>query len=193
MQKAINQKETSMADDKGTNDPKATENESEETEVEAIEINSVDDIAGFVEALAQDGVSGPTARSYRAKDGFRSIHPLLNTSPEVLATMAGCISYALAEQSANEEEGAAEALALSIEYAENVTSLKANTVKLRSYCATALDFGYGSAIGNENAEIDELDMHDMAKIVTAFLGAQKGAKVDADFKAWADDLVAQAG
>ena len=181
-----------MADDKGTNDPQATENESEETEVGGIEINSVDDIAGFVEALAQDGVSGPTARSYRAKDGFRAMQPLLNTSPQVLATMSGCISYALAEQAANEEEGAADALVLAIEYAENVTSLKANMATLRQYCILALDLGYGSAIDNDDADIDDLDQHQMAKVVKSFLGAQKNAKVKPEFKVWTDDLVAQA-
>jgi len=182
-----------MAEDKSNKESQATETETEE--VEAITIESVDDIAAHVEALAQDGASGQVARNFLAKRGFRSMAPLLKTNPHVLATMAGCISYALAEQSADGEEGAAEALALSIEYAENATTLKANMVKLRSYCAVALSVGYSSEIDMEGEiDMDDLNIHQMAKVVGAFLNAQKTTKVDKEFKefkVWNDDLIGQ--
>ena len=176
-----------MADDQGTTSPEQTD------EATPITIASVDDVAGFVEALAQDGVSGPTARSFTAKAGFRSIQPLLNTDPQILAAMAGSISYALAEQAANGEEGASDALNISIEYAQNVTTLKANMVKLRSYCEVALNVGYGTVIDKEDADIDDLTVNEMAKIVSAFLDAQKKQKSDPEsvaFKEWTDATAA---
>lgn len=166
-----------MAEDKGQT---ATANESEQTEeIEAIEITSADDIASLVSALEADGVAGATARSYTVKHGFKSLQPLLTTDPHVLAMMSGCISYALAQQAADEIEGAEEVRKLAIEYAENVSTLTANMTKLNTYCLTAMEFGYGE----DGEEIDDMTTQRKAEIVSEFLDAQK-KKPDADFIAW---------
>jgi hypothetical protein len=161
-----------MADQKDSGEQTAEQ----ATEATAIEINSVNDIAGHVDALAQDGVTGATARSYTAKGGFRNVQSLVNTSPDILATMAGSIFYALAEQAANGDERAQQAMDLSIEYAENVGSLKANSAKLRTYCVLAIDMGYGEG------DVADLDIHEQAAIVTDFLSAQKPDTMDKELK-----------
>lgn len=155
-------------------------------EVEIV-MDTASDLAAFVdEATANESGKAP-ARGF-TKGGFNSVSALAKLDVFTLSTMAGCIIKSISDQITEDDESPLAALAIISEFSQNVGSLTANSTKLRSYAATAINFGYGSAIGQDEPDIDTLSNAQMAKIAIAFLAAQKGAKVDADFNTWAKEL-----
>lgn len=166
---------------------KAAATTAPEVEVEIV-MNTAADLASFVdEATASESGKAP-ARGF-TKGGFNSVDSLKKIDTFTLSTMAGCLIKTISDQITDEDESPLAALSIISEFAKNVGSLTANSNKLRSYAATAINFGYGSAIGQADPDIDVLSNSQMAKISIAFLAAQKEAKVDVNFNTWVKELV----
>lgn len=164
-----------------------TKAETAAAEATEITMETSADLAAFVdEATANESGKAP-ARGF-TKSGFNSVSSLEKLDVFTLSTMAGCIIKSISDQITEEDDSPVAALGIISEYAQNVGTLTANSNKLRSYAATAINFGYGSVEGQPDPDIETMSNAQMASIVIEFLAAQKGAKVDADFNAWAKEL-----
>lgn len=173
-----------------------TENNAQnvETQVEAadeivsdIEMKTSQDLSDYIASMIAD-TSERNARIFTKREGFKSIHSLLSLNPNILATMSGCISYALSEQIADEVEGAKEALSIAIEYANDASSMTANSKKLDSFCRAAIELGYGI----DGVAFEDMTSKQKAKIVNEFLSAQKKPTNDPKFQGWVKHLAATA-
>lgn len=177
-----------MEKDKSKTETNATEN-IEETET-VVDISTIDDIASIISDLEANSTTGPAARSYTARRGFKSMTALVNTDPKILAVMSGSISSALAQQAADSVEGADQSLKLSIDYAKNVGKLTENMNTLHRYARAAFELGFAP---NGVEDIDDMNVSQQARMVLDFIESTKGVAKNAppkEFKPWAENLAA---
>lgn len=151
---------------------------------------SVADLASHVSALQNSTFTGPGVRSFTAKEGLKTDSGLRNMNPNVLAIMAGSILSVLTDQARQEGDAgkdAANALALVLDFGDNVGTISENTSRLSKYLVIMSELGM-----IDSASIDSMSIAERCKAVIGFLQTQPKINVPDTFKAWAKSNISAA-